>query len=102
MAEGVELNDGAVTIRPVIRGCCSRHREDTREGFREKREAMGAVKWIGEPDAERQPQHAAGWLKHDVEIRTVLCSTNPTESLNARYRRAVKVRGHFPTEQAGP
>ena len=28
------------------------------------------------------------------------CSTNAIESLNARYRRAVKARGHFPTEQA--
>jgi hypothetical protein len=27
--------------------------------------------------------------------------TNAIESLNARYRRAVKARGHFPTEQAG-
>jgi putative transposase len=26
--------------------------------------------------------------------------TNAIESLNARYRRAVKARGHFPTEQA--
>jgi Transposase, Mutator family len=30
----------------------------------------------------------------------VLCSTNAIESLNARYRRAVKARGHFPSEQA--
>ena len=35
-----------------------------------------------------------------VEIRTVICSTNAIESLNARCRRAVKARGHFPTEQA--
>jgi transposase-like protein len=35
-----------------------------------------------------------------MEIRRVLCSTNAIESLNARYRRAVKARGHFPTEQA--
>ncbi len=40
------------------------------------------------------------FLDYDVEIRTVLCSTNAIESLNARYRRAVKTRGHFPTEQA--
>src|SRR5690348_10686717 len=38
------------------------------------------------------------FLDYDVEIRTVLCSTNAIESLNARYRRAVKARGHFPTE----
>jgi transposase-like protein len=30
----------------------------------------------------------------------VICSTNAIESLNARYRRAVRARGHFPTEQA--
>jgi transposase-like protein len=40
------------------------------------------------------------FLDYDVEIRQVLCSTNAIESLNARYRRAVKARGHFPTEQA--
>jgi transposase-like protein len=37
---------------------------------------------------------------YDVEIRRVICSTNAIESLNARYRRAVRARGHFPTEQA--
>ena len=39
-------------------------------------------------------------LDYDVEIRRVLCSTNAIESLNARYRRAIKARGHFPSEQA--
>ena len=41
------------------------------------------------------------FLDYDIEIRTVICSTNAIESLNARYRRAIKARGHFPTEQAG-
>src|SRR5215213_9783188 len=40
------------------------------------------------------------FLDYDLEIRKVLCSTNAIESLNARYRRAVKARRHFPTEQA--
>jgi putative transposase len=40
------------------------------------------------------------FLDYDVELRRVLCSTNAIESLNARYRRAVTVKGHFPTEQA--
>ncbi|MFC0112897.1 IS256 family transposase [Kibdelosporangium aridum] len=40
------------------------------------------------------------FLDYDVEIRRVLCSTNAIESLNARYRRAVRARGHFPAEQA--
>ena len=40
------------------------------------------------------------FLDYDVEIRKVICSTNAIESLNARYRRAVRARGHFPTEHA--
>jgi putative transposase len=40
------------------------------------------------------------FLDYDVEIRTVICSTNAIESLNARYRSAIKARGHFPNELA--
>jgi putative transposase len=36
------------------------------------------------------------FLDYDVEIRKIICSTNAIESLNACYRRAVRVRGHFP------
>jgi putative transposase len=40
------------------------------------------------------------FLGFDVEIRRIVCSTNAIESLNARLRRAVNARGHFPTEQS--
>jgi len=40
------------------------------------------------------------FLAFPVEIRTILYSTNAIESLNARFRRSVKARGHFPNEQA--
>ncbi len=40
------------------------------------------------------------FLRFDTEIRTVICTTNAIESINARIRRAVNARGHFPTEQA--
>src|SRR3989475_4270714 len=40
------------------------------------------------------------FLAFDVEIRRIVCSTNAIESLNARLRRAVNARGHFPNEQA--
>jgi transposase-like protein len=40
------------------------------------------------------------FLDYDMEIRRMICSTNAIESLNARYRRAVRARSHFPTEQA--
>ncbi len=40
------------------------------------------------------------FLNFDTEIRRVVCSTNAIESVNARIRRAVKARGHFPSEAA--
>lgn len=49
---------------------------------------------------ERAWEEFIPFLDYDVEIRRVICSTNAIESLNARYRRAVTARGHFPTEQA--
>ena len=65
-----------------------------------------AAKWGGQyPAITRLWENAwaefVPFLDYDVEIRRVICSTNAIESLNARYRRAVKARGHFPNEQAG-
>jgi putative transposase len=40
------------------------------------------------------------FLAFDTEIGKVVCSTNAIESVNARIRRAVRARGHFPNEAA--
>ncbi|WP_409474108.1 LLM class flavin-dependent oxidoreductase [Streptomyces sp. HC307] len=40
------------------------------------------------------------FLQFDTEIRRVVCTTNATESVNARIRKAVRARGHFPNEAA--
>ena len=40
------------------------------------------------------------FLTYNPEIRQVIYSTNAIESLHARFRRSVRARGHFPTEQA--
>lgn len=40
------------------------------------------------------------FLEFPVELRTIVYTTNAIESLNARFRRAVRHRGHFPNEQA--
>jgi putative transposase len=72
--------------------------------------ALAAFEELSEKWGERYPAVIRLWsnaweefipfLDYDIEIRKVICSTNAIESLNARYRRAVKARGHFPTEQA--
>jgi putative transposase len=40
------------------------------------------------------------FLEFSVELRKIVYTTNSIESLNARFRRAVRHRGHFPNEQA--
>ena len=40
------------------------------------------------------------FLEFPPELRTIVYTTNAIESLNARFRRAVRHRGHFPNEQA--
>jgi transposase-like protein len=40
------------------------------------------------------------FLEFPVELRKLVYTTNAIESLNARFRRAVRHRGHFPNDQA--
>ena len=40
------------------------------------------------------------FLAFSIEVCKIVFSTNAVESLNARFRRATRARGHFPTEQA--
>ncbi|MET9588001.1 transposase [Streptomyces sp. NPDC006539] len=35
------------------------------------------------------------FLRFDSKIRRIVCTTDVIKSVNARFRRAVKVRGHF-------
>ncbi|MGQ4402344.1 transposase, partial [Streptomyces hayashii] len=70
------------------------------ERFLEFQEAWGRkypaiVKLWSDAWAEFMP-----FLSFDVEIRKVICSTNAIESVNARIRKAVRARGHFPSETA--
>ncbi len=40
------------------------------------------------------------FLEFPPQIRKLIYTTNGIESLNARFRQAVRRRGHFPTEQS--
>jgi transposase-like protein len=40
------------------------------------------------------------FLEFPIELRKIVYTTNAIESLNARFRRAIRHRGHFPNEQA--
>lgn len=49
---------------------------------------------------ERAWSEFVPFLDFPIEIRTLIYTTNGIESLNSRFRQAVRRRGHFPTEQA--
>jgi transposase-like protein len=49
---------------------------------------------------ERAWDEFVPFLEFPAELRRIVYTTNSIESLNARFRRAIRHRGHFPTEQA--
>jgi transposase-like protein len=49
---------------------------------------------------ERSWQEFVPFLEFPVELRKLVYTTNAIESLNARFRKAVRHRGHFPNEQS--
>jgi transposase-like protein len=84
-------------IRPA---CTAVNADAARAAMDQVTETWGARYPAVIPLWENAWEEFIPFLDYDIEIRTVLCSTNAIESLNARYRRAVKARGHFPSEQA--
>ena len=49
---------------------------------------------------ERSWPEFVPFLEFPAELRHIVYTTNSIESLNARFRRSVRHRGHFPTDQA--
>jgi transposase-like protein len=72
--------------------------------------ALARFEAFAEEWRERYPAMISSWenawqefvpfLEFPVELRKIVYTTNAIESLNARFRRAVRHRGHFPNEQA--
>jgi transposase-like protein len=88
-------------IAKALRPACTAPTEaSARERFAEFAEAWGAKYPAVVRLWERAWAEFTPFLAFDTEIRRVICSTSAIESVNARIRRAVRARGHFPTEQA--
>jgi putative transposase len=81
-----------VYTAPTVAAAEARFAEFT-ETWRDKYPAMVGL-W------ERSWTEFVPFLDFPVEIRKLIYTTNGIESLNARFRQAVRRRGHFPTEQA--
>jgi len=71
----------------------------------ESRFAEFAAEWRGTYPAmirswENSWAEFVPFLEFPAELRKIVYTTNAIESLNAKFRRAVRHRGHFPNEQA--
>lgn len=72
--------------------------------------ALQALDQVADIWGEKYPVLIKSWkaswaafspfLSFPPEVRKVIYTTNAIESLNARFRTAVRKRGHFPTEQS--
>ena len=68
-------------------------------------EAFAAGDWV-----RKYPAIALSWRRHwpavipffafPTDVRRIIYTTNAIEALNAKLRRAVRTRGHFPTDEA--
>jgi transposase-like protein len=88
----------AAALRPIYAAASAEAAEAALEAF-------GEGEW-----GRKFPTVAAAWRRawaqvipfftFPPEIRRVIYTTNAIESLNARVRKIIKTRGHFPTDEA--
>ena len=81
------------------------YRAPTAEAARAALDAFAASDW-----GRKYPPIAPAWRRHweqvipffahPPEIRRMLYTTNAIESLHMQLRKALKIRGHFPTDEA--
>jgi len=72
--------------------------------------ALDGLAYVKEVWSAQYPAMAAAWerswseftpfLAFPPDVRKLIYTTNAVEALNSRFRKAVRKRGHFPTEQS--
>ncbi len=88
----------AAALKPI-------YRAENAETARERLEAFDAGPW-----GQKYPAIAQSWRRHweevipffafAPEVRKIIYTTNAIESLHSQVRKAVRSRGHFPSDEA--
>jgi putative transposase len=79
--------------------------------MRPRRRSMAALDdFDASPWGQKYPAIAQSWRRNweraiaffafPEAVRRIISTTNAIQSLNAKLRRAVRARGHFPTDEA--
>ena len=91
--------------KPVAAALKEIYRAKDAETAKENLEAFVAREWGSKYPAipgvwRRQWQQVIPFFAFPQAVRRIIYTTNAIESLNAKLRRAVKTRGHFPNDEA--
>jgi putative transposase len=91
--------------KPVAAALKEIYRAKDAETAKENLEAFAASEWGSKYPAipgvwRRQWQQVIPFFAFPQALRRIIYTTNAIESLNAKLRRAVKTRGHFPNDEA--
>jgi putative transposase len=93
-----ERRDVAAALKPIYRAANAEIAREQLEGFAAghwgKRYPAIAPAW------RRQWEQVVPFFAYPIEVRKIIYTTNAIESLHSRLRKAVRVRGHFPSDEA--
>ena len=93
-----ERRDVAAALNPVYRAANADLAHEQLEEFAAgpwgKRYPAIAPAW------RRQWEQVVPFFAYSIEVRRIIYTTNAIESLNSLMRKAVRVRGHFPSDEA--
>src|SRR5690348_10214357 len=84
-------------LKPIYTAIDADHALSALEAFEEKWGQQLPV--IGQAWRERW-EYVTPFMAFEPEVRRVIYTTNAIEALNRQLRKAVKTKGHFPTEDA--
>jgi putative transposase len=93
-----ERRDIAAALKPIYRAANA-------ELASRELEAFAAGPWGARypaiaPAWRRQWEQVVPFFTYPLEVRKIIYTTNAIESLHSRLRKAVRVRGHFPSDEA--
>jgi len=93
-----ERRDLAAALKPIYRAANA-------EAARELLEEFAAGPWGSRypaiaPAWRRQWEQVIPFFAYPMGVRKIIYTTNAIESLHSRLRKAVRVRGHFPNDEA--
>lgn len=93
-----ERREVAAALKPIYRAATAEQArqqlDEFATGFWGKRYPAIAPAWL------RQWEQVVPFFAYPIEVRKIIYTTNAIESLHSRLRKAVRVRGHFPSDEA--